>query len=193
VKAWEENKTQVEKSSEKSGNSWIEGIWKFEWWKFVFDNWVEDTDENWRLFITFNWEKYTKFSNLGLKDWESWKVYQESKDWIYFGEVRWGEYKKSWSWTMLFSNWDTFTWNWENNLPNWEGTLIKNGGSRFSWIWENGKLVNKSEDWEEKVSVVSESRIDYANAQTWNERAQEIANDLSEKGFNAQVVEVKKS
>lgn len=151
---------------------WIEGVWKLEWWKFIFNEWVEQTDENGRLYVTFNWEKYIKFSNIGLSEWESGKVYQEVKNWIYFGEIKWGEYKRSWSWTMLFSNWDVFTWNWENGSPNWEGTLTKSDGTKISWNWENGEFVNKSEDWDKKVDAVSESRVDFSNATlswTWVE------------------------
>ena len=173
---------QIEESVKTPEKSWIEGVWKFEWWKFIFNEGMEQTDDAGRSYITINNEKYTKFSDIGLSDWESGKVYQESKDWIYFGEVVWGKYTRSWFWTMLFSNWDTFVWNWENGSLNWEGTLTKVDGTKISWNWENGEFKWNNSMVAEKPVKIDESRIDYDNNLNAQILDSEVVSDNSQKG-----------
>lgn len=118
----------------------IKGVWKFEWWKFVFDDKAEKT-ENWKTFIEYGWNIYFKYE-LGMTG----KFYKVMNGMFYIWDFNNGSIE--WNWTMLTSNWDKFIWEWKWWRLNGVWLYEWSDGSFYDWNRKDGL-----KDWNSQIMI----------------------------------------
>ena len=156
-----------------------EKLWKFSFWKFIFNEGVEKDDGNWKH-IEIDGKKYYEWSE-GM----NWFWYRcvlqrarhyyflcwEFKDghimqWIkivdnwnkYVGQFKNG--RKEWQWIYTCINWNILTWIWKNNY-------ISEGKMKLASDGTEIDVIRDRDNWSWKVTTEWKYKDKYINYTTW--------------------------
>ena len=147
------------------GDAVLDWVWKFEDWKFKFDDNIQesstDSDESGWTTIVYNEKSYKKYEykrdnegNLVLDSNFNWNWYR-TWEITYRGDSAEGEegkkiscfyiwwYKdglKDWDWTIIFENGAKYVWNWKEWKEQWPWVYTYIDWNTYEWSFSSGKF-----------------------------------------------------